>query len=467
MQRKIIVAGAGMAGCFIALYFANRGYQVRILEKRDSMSKLLAKEGRSFNLTLYYRGILALKKLRLWEEVKKFAEVAEGNVAHLPQKSRFDRFDNSKAVLYTIHRTSLNKLLLQIAKSHKNITINFHSEIVSLDKLKKTLLIKDSLHKKNRVLSYSLLIGADGAYSIVRSLLQRGQQANHSLKHSDWGYKEVWISPKKAQKMNLREKATHTWPRDNSLLLAFPNPDKSLTLMFNLPISGPESFSSLTTKHAIHHYLTENFPDLTTLEPEITHAFLKKPLGQFTTVLTSPWYFQDSIVLVGDAAHAVLPFYGQGVCAAFEDCLSVGKWMLRYPNDTARAFAAYQAERKPNTDLLADLSLKNFIELRDKSRSERFVIKDRVYSYLHSLFPKLIQPPLYVLVAHQSISYIDAVKKYESQNVKATLLGIDVILFIVVLAIQLRKIVTSFLVWISSLIITNHGRKQPLVLSNR
>lgn len=433
-----------MAGCYMALSLAKKGYSVQILEKRDSLLSLLKEEGRSFNLTLYYRGILALKKLDLWGDVLKFAEVAEGNVAHLPKKVRFDRFDKSKSVLYTIHRTSLNKLLLQKVKSHKNITISFHQEVISLDKAKKTLLVKDTLHKKPREIPYSLLVGADGAYSVVRSLMQRGQPVSHSLTNSDWGYKEVWISPFKAQKMNLREKATHTWPRDNSLLLAFPNPDKSLTLMFNLPLVGKESFKTLTNRHAIHHFISKNFSELLMLDSEIAHAFLKKPLGHFTTAVTKPWFYADSIVLIGDAAHAVLPFYGQGVCAAFEDCISLSKWISRYPKDRLHAFTSYQEERKPNTDLLAELSSKNFIELRDKSRSERFVVKDRIYSFLHSVFPRYVLPPLYVLIAHQSISYIDAVKKYGSQDRKAKLLGIDLIVLAVLFLSRIHLVFSSF-----------------------
>ncbi len=248
--------------------------------------------------------------------------------------------------------------------------------------------------------------------------------------------------------MNLRDKSTHTWPRDNSLLLAFPNPDKSLTLMFNLPIYGTESFNALTTRHAIHHYIAKHFPELTSLEAEISQAFLRKPLGHFTTVITSPWFAYDSIVLIGDAAHAVLPFYGQGVCAAFEDCLSLSKWLSRFPKKKIHAFAGYQAERKPNTDLLAELSLKNFIELRDKSRSERFVLKDRLYSFLHSLFPRHVLPPLYVLIAHQSITYIDAVKKYESQDKKAKFLGVDLLILILLVLLHFQIVIS----WVISLI---------------
>lgn len=422
----IIIVGAGMAGCFLALCLAKKGYTIQIHEKRNDLASLMKEEGRSFNLTLYYRGIEALKKLSLWDEVKKYAQIAEGNVAHFPNgKDRFDRFDNTNEVLYTIHRTSLNKALILAAKKHPNISFTFHSTSVTVDKHAKELVVKDTITGKLSSHPYLFLVGADGAHSTIRSALQQSGEAKHSLVFSDWGYKEVWISPEKAGEMNLRKKATHTWPRDNSLLLAFPNPDLSCTLMFNLPINGEESFASLTSRQKIHTYLQKYFPELNMIEQEIIDSFLTRPLGNFVTVKTSPWYYKDSIVLVGDAAHAVLPFYGQGMCAAFEDCLTLVSLLSKYPKKREEAFRKYQEIRKRNTDILAELSVANFIELRDRTRSEKFIVKDQVYTLLNLLFPKFWSPPLYVLVAHSSLSYEEAVRKFKRQEKKARLLGID------------------------------------------
>ena len=439
-KRRILIAGAGMAGCFLALSLAKKGYSVQVIEKRDSLSAIMKESGRSFNLTLYYRGILALKTLGIWEEVKAYAEIAEGNVAHLATgKDRYDQFDNTDEVLYTIHRNSLNKALVLAAKKHPLISFQFHTSIASVDKHLKSVTLVDTRTKKAKISPYDVLIGADGAYSMTRTYLQHGQEAKHSLEFSDWAYKEVWISPEKARKMNLRIKATHTWPRDNSLLLAFPNPDGSFTLMFNLPRNGKESFAQLTTTKSIDQYLLKYFPELLPSREEIISTLIHKPLGHFVTVNTSPWFYKESIVLVGDAAHAVLPFYGQGMCAAFEDCLLLTSLMVKHSRNLEKAFTTYQELRKKNTDILAELSVSNFIELRDKTRSEQFVIKDRIYTLLNRILPSLWLPPLYVLIAHRSGTYEESLRLFNRQEKIAKWIGIDVVASLVVLAIKLKK----------------------------
>lgn len=415
-----------MAGCFLALCLAKKGYRVTILEKRDSITSVVKESGRSFNITLYYRGMQALKKLNLWQHIKPLAQVAQGNVAHFQGgKTRFDPFDNTHEVLYTIHRNSLNLALVNEVRKHPRITLQFHTKVTGLDSKAKTIETIDTRTQVRKHYSYDFLVGADGAYSTVRTLMQQYQPNSHELTYSDWGYKEVWISKEKAKHMNLRSGATHTWPRDNSLLLAFPNPDKSLTLMFNLPVKGSEGFTTLKTEKQIEAYILKYFQELALVLPEITESLLNKPMGNFVTVKTSPWYLDDSVVLVGDAAHAVLPFYGQGMCAAFEDCLVLTSLLTKSTSERKKAFTTYQTRRKVNTDILAELSVANFIELRDHSRSERFIIKDQIYTGLHRLMPKLWLPPLYVLIAHGSLPYAEAFKRFKEQEKRARFLGID------------------------------------------
>lgn len=431
MEKKspVVIVGAGMAGCFLALCLAEKGYRVTILEKRDSVAAVLKESGRSFNITLYYRGLQALKKLNIWEHIKPLAQVAEGNVAHFQEgKIRFDRFDNTNEVLYTIHRNELNLALVNEVLKNPLISLHFHTKVVGLDSKYKKVETLNTRTQSRKEYAYDFLVGADGAYSTIRSHIQQYQPSTCSLTHSDWGYKEVLISKEKARRMNLRSGATHTWPRDNSLLLAFPNPDESLTLMFNLPIDGSDGFTSLNTKSKVESFIKTYFKDLLTLLPEITEALLSKPMGNFVTVITSPWYVGDSVVLVGDAAHAVLPFYGQGMCAAFEDCLTLTELLTKYNSDREKAFSTYQEIRKVNTDILAELSEANFIELRDHARSERFIIKDQIYTGLHKILPKLWLPPLYVLIAHGSLPYAEAVQKFKKQENRAHLLGIDVVI---------------------------------------
>jgi kynurenine 3-monooxygenase len=233
--------------------------------------------------------------------------------------------------------------------------------------------------------------------------------------------------------MKLRTKATHTWPRPDSLLIAFPNPDNSFTLMFNLPLEGSKSFAELTTKASIETYIKEDFPDLQPLIPEIIHAFAHRPTGNFVTLYNKRWHDKDFMVLIGDAAHAVIPFYGQGMCAAFEDCLKLVELYDAHDGKWETIFRLYQRNRKKNTDILARLSKENFIELRDKSRSAFFTLKDKTDTLLHNIFPNFWQPPLYILIAHGNLEYDEALRRYRRQECWSKRFGLDLALHIAAL----------------------------------
>ncbi len=442
MKEKVIIVGAGMAGCFMALCLAKRGFTVEVYEYRPDVRKHPYDSGRSFNLTLYYRGILAMKKAGLWDKIKDVAILAQGNVAHyLNKKESFNPFDTrGDEVLYTVHRNKLNGALLNEIEKLPQVSIFFNVRCVGIDREGKNVLFQKTDGKKERFSTQAdIVVGADGVNSIVRSEMQKGQTASFTKEHEDWGYKEVHITPELAKKLNLRQKATHTWPRDDSLLIAFPNPDDSFTLMFNLPLSGENSFTSLSSEEAIHTYITNHFPDLAPLLPEITNSFLHKPTGDFTTIRTAPWYHKDFMVLVGDSAHGVIPFYGQGVCAAFEDCLVLSELIDKNRGGFAKAFAKYQGMRKKNTDILADLSKENFFELRDKSRSPFYILKEKTDTFLNRLFPKFWLPPLYILVAHTTIDYDDAVRLHKRQQKISKLIGLDLLLGILAVPVSILR----------------------------
>ncbi len=470
MKNKIIIVGAGMAGCFMALNLAKRDYDVELYEHRPDVRKEPYDSGRSFNLTLYYRGILAMQKAGIWDEIKKIAVIAEGNAAHYSDtKVVYDPFDGqADEILFTVHRNVFNGTLLDIVEKTPGIKVFFNTRCVGINKDKKTAMFQKSGGGKTFEIKADIIIGADGINSVVRSEIKKGLASDgdetcivkglrktsdenrngHRYRDrideqqtEDWGYKEVHVSSSISQKMHLRPNATHTWPRPDSLLIAFPNPDKSFTLMFNLPLAGKNSFATLISPETIEDYITKHFPDLTLLLPEIINSFLNKPTGNFTTLKTSPWYYKDFMVLIGDSAHAVIPFYGQGVCAAFEDCLNLSELIdsqsaIRNPKseipsaDWETIFSLYQESRKKNTDILAQLSKDNFLELRDKSRSMFYIFKDKADTLLHRLFPKFWLPPLYVLIAHGTLEYQEAVKIHAKQQRLAKAIGLDAALYL-------------------------------------
>lgn len=428
MKHKIVIIGAGMSGCFLSLCLAQKGFDIEIFEERADVRKKPYDSGRSFNLTLYYRGILAMQKMGIWDDVKKSAILAEGNVAHYKNnRAVFDKFDiHGNEVLYTIHRNQLNSTLLDLAENYPNIQINFDTKFLEADYDSKSATFeKDGVEFDIKT---DTIVGTDGVNSKVREQIKKYIESHVSKVYEDWGYKEVHVCKDDAEALNLRKFSTHTWPRPDSLLIAFPNPDESFTLMFNLPLDGKNGFSYLTDAEKIEEYITSHFPDILPLLKEITHAILNKPTGSFVTVKTDPWYYKDFLLLVGDSAHGVIPFYGQGVSAAFDDCLTITELIDEYKDNWEKVFSSYQKIRKPNTDILARLSKENFIELRDKSRSAYYLLKDKTDTLFNKLFPGLWLPPLYMSIAHGTLPYSQVVQKYERQEKIAKWSGLNLLL---------------------------------------
>ncbi len=425
MKKRVSIIGAGMAGCFMAICLAKRNYDVDVYEYRPDVREENYDSGRSFNLTLYYRGIEAMKKIGIWDEAKKVAIIAEGNVAHYETKNVYDSFDaKGNEILYTVHRNRLNGALITAADKYPEITFHFNTKCIGVDKKKKEITIQKDKGKEI-ALKTDLVIGADGVNSVIRSFVASDKKDHGKKEFEDWGYKEVHISPKLTEDMKLRLRATHTWPRPDSLLIAFPNPDDSFTLMFNLQLEGEKSFAQLNTPEKIEAFIKSDFPDLLPLVSEITESFLIRKTGTFVTLHNPTWHDRDFMMLIGDAAHAFIPFYGQGMCAAFDDCLKFSELYDKYDGDLPKVFPLYQENRKRNTDLMADLAKENFIELRDKSRSPFFVLKDKADTLLHMLFPKYWQPPLYVLIAHGDDEYHISYEKYQKQLRLSKKIGLD------------------------------------------
>jgi len=433
MNKNIVIIGAGMAGCFMAVCLAKRGYNVHIYENRPDVRKEPYDSGRSFNLTLYYRGIQAMRKIGIWDDVKKIAIIAQGNAAHYGEdKIVYSPFDaQGDEILYTVHRNQLNGALLDVTEKFSNITIFFNTKCVGVDAVDKTVTLERD-GKKFKVPAEAV-IGADGVHSLVRQELEKNKKDTAIKQYEDWGYKEVHISPDLTKQMKLRLRATHTWPREHSLLIAFPNPDDSFTLMFNLPLKGAGSFEELMTQEKIETYIRKQFPDLKPLIPEIVSSFLKKPTGTFVTLYANRWHDNGFMAVIGDAAHAVIPFYGQGVCAAFEDSLAIDRLVDIYKDDWEKIFIGYQEKRKANTDLLAVLSKENFIELRDKSRSPYYIVKDKADTFLHHVFPQKWLPPLYVLIAHGNLEYQEALRIHAKQQTLSKMIGLDAALHLIAL----------------------------------
>jgi len=272
-----------------------------------------------------------------------------------------------------------------------------------------------------------LIIGADGTFSTVRQQMHRGERANYHQEFMSHGYKELVIPPGADGEFRLDPNALHIWPRGHRLFLALPNSDRSFTGTCILPFEGERSFASLKTEADVLALFNSEFNSAVPLMPTLTQDFLKNRLGEFITTKTSHWYHKDQIVLLGDSCHTVTPFYGQGMNAAFEDCLVMNQCIGRYGDNWEATFTEYQRSRKRNTDALADLSLRNFDELRESVKSPAFVARKQLDIILNKLFPNT-WIPLYTLISHSVIPYADAIDRVERQERVVKWLGLELIL---------------------------------------
>ncbi|GLZ38037.1 NAD(P)/FAD-dependent oxidoreductase [Actinokineospora sp. NBRC 105648] len=421
--RDIAVVGAGLSGCLMAVLLARRGYRVRVFERRPDPRVRGGDHGRSINLGLSQRGITALRHAGLLDQVLAHAAPMRGRVVHLPDGSLgYHPYGTSDdQILRSVLRHDLNVILLDAAEA-ANVALHFGARLTDLDKgsdkggdkgagdTPVTLRFEDGT-----VVEAGTVIGADGAFSTVRARMQRGEPADYHQEFLPWGYKELAIAAGAVGDRRADPEALHVWPADDGLVVAHPNADRSLTGTIFLPLTGPGGFDALRTPEAVRALVTERFPDLTGLVPDVVAQFLSQPTGHLVTVRTSQWHWRGRVVLLGDACHAVYPFYGQGMNSAFEDCVTLDGCLERHPADHGAAFAAYQAIRKVDTDVLADLSAANFVELRDRLSSPLFLARKRADLALNRLLGRR-WVPLYTMIAHTTTPYAEALRRSRRQN---------------------------------------------------
>ncbi|CRK62222.1 Kynurenine 3-monooxygenase [Alloactinosynnema sp. L-07] len=418
-DRDVVVVGAGLSGCLMAVLLAQRGCRVRVFERRPDPRVNLADHGRSINLGLSQRGITALRHAGLLDHVLAHAAPMRGRVVHLPDGDLgYHLYGTSDdQILRSVLRHDLNVVLLDAAEALPSVTFEFDTKLTALTKGDDHAPVDLRFHGadgEQRVLTQTV-IGADGAFSTVRAQMQRGEPADYHQEFLPWGYKELSIKAGGAGDQRTDPEALHVWPADSGLIVAHPNADRSLTGTIFLPLAGPDSFATLRTRESVDELLTRRFPDLLDLVPDVVDQFLSQPVGHLVTVRTAPWHFGDRVALLGDACHAVYPFYGQGMNSAFEDCVTLDQCLDRHPADWGAAFAEYQQIRKANTDVLADLSAENFIELRDRLASPLFLARKKADLALNKVLGDR-WVPLYTMISHTTTPYADALRRSRRQN---------------------------------------------------
>ena len=411
-QQKICILGAGLAGSLLASLLAKQGYPVEVYEKRADPRLAKTTAGRSINLALSLRGWQALKSAGLGERIREYAIPMKGRMVHSPQgESNLQPYGQEGQAIYSVSRSLLNKRL--ISQSEENgVHFYFEHACQEVDLEKNTLLLQTKEGQKT--VNADLLIGADGAFSMLRSTLQKTPRFNYSQHFIEHGYKELTIPSTVGGDFAMDPNALHIWPRGGFMLIALPNPDKSFTCTLFLPYEGNQSFAQLSDRKAVLAFFEENFPDAVPLMPELTTEFFQNPLADLVTIRAYPWTHSGRQVLIGDAAHAIVPFYGQGMNAAFEDCRIFSE-MMEEENDFSALTHRFQQMRKPDADAIADLAMRNFVEMRDLVADERFLERKKIEAELHRRFPEE-WIPLYSMVTFSHLRYSEALSIGQKQD---------------------------------------------------
>jgi kynurenine 3-monooxygenase len=437
MGTKFTLIGSGLAGGLLAAYLGRRGYDVDLYERRADPREGNIVGGRSINLALSTRGIHALEQLGIADEVLQHAIPMRGRMIHDKSGNlHFAPYDvDPNKHINSIGRAALNTTVIEAAQRYPNVRVHFNHRCTDVDLDEATAHLLDTETNTTSAVRTDAVIGVDGAFSTVRQSMQKKlEKFEYDESYLPHGYKELTIPPGPDGLWQMEREALHIWPRKSFMMIALPNPDGSFTCTLFWEFEGPRSFKSTKADDDVRRFFEEEFPDAVPLMPKLLEEFRSNPTGSLVTIRCAPWFYKDKITLVGDAAHAVVPFYGQGMNAAFEDCVVVDECLAEFPQDRQRAFAEYFARRKENADALADLAIGNFIEMRDKTASRTFRAKKKLDHLLEAALPG-IYLPLYTMVTFTRIPYAKAAHRacLQDRIVYGGLISLSVLLIAVLL----------------------------------
>jgi kynurenine 3-monooxygenase len=413
---KFVLIGSGLAGGLLAAYLGRRGYEVDLYERRADPREGNIVGGRSINLAISTRGIHALEQIGIAEEALRNAIPMRGRMIHDKSGAlHFTPYDvDPKNCINSIGRAALNATVIEAAQRYSNVRVHFNHKCTDVD-IDSAVSHLETVNSAVTVRG-DAVIGVDGAFSAVRESMQSDivsfQYDESYLAH---GYKELTIPSGADGSWRMEKNALHIWPRKSFMMIALPNPDGSFTCTLFWQFEGPRSFATTKTNDDVRRFFAEEFPDAVPLMPNLLDDFRDNPTGSLVTIRCAPWFYQDKVCLVGDAAHAVVPFYGQGMNAAFEDCVVLDECLEGFPENRERAFAEYFRRRKQNADALADLAIGNFIEMRDKTASKTFRAKKKLDHALEAALPG-IYLPLYTMVTFTRIPYAKAALRARVQD---------------------------------------------------
>jgi kynurenine 3-monooxygenase len=415
-SATINLIGAGLNGPLLGILLAKRGFSVDIYERRPDMRKVSIDAGRSINLALSTRGIHALEVTGLWREMRTIAIPMKGRMMHSVQSElTFQPYGKNKTdVIYSISRAHLNIALMDAAEAH-GVRIHFQQRCTGVDLKTGAIRLVDERTDEKRIVESRLVIGCDGSASTIRNQMLKLNRFNFSQEYLDYGYKELTIPAGSTGKHLLDAGALHIWPRGNYMLIALPNVDGTFACILFLPFEGPDSFAEIATEIELLRFFESRFPDAKALMPNLADNFFANPTGAMVTVKCFPWHIHNHTLLLGDSAHAIVPFFGQGLNCGFEDCTTLVDLFDLHGANWERVFKEFEKARKSNTDAIADLAAENFVEMRDRVADPGFLFRKKVELALEARYPNLFVPK-YSMVTFHRIPYSVAMNRGRIQD---------------------------------------------------
>lgn len=411
-MRSVTILGAGLVGSLLAIILRKRDYEVAIYERRPDMRSASISAGKSINLAMSHRGWNALAGLKT--EMEELAIPMYGRQLHqLDGSLVFQPYSKNNEAIYSVSRGELNKKLMSLAEK-EGATIHFEHKCnkVEVQKNRVHFQLPDGAEK---IVDADLLFGADGAFSALRHSYTQMDRVNCDHFYLEYGYKELNIPPGTKAKWLMEKNALHIWPRGNFMLIALPNTDGTFTCTLFMPFEGEVSFSKLNTKEEVTAFFVKYFKDALALMPTYLEDFFHNPTSSLITTHIAPWHHADKSALIGDAAHAIVPFYGQGMNAGFEDCTVLSALLDKYGEDWATILKVYDEKRKPNGDAVAALALNNFVEMRDKVADPVFLERKKIEKELGKRYPGQFIS-VYEMVSFSHIPYNTALSCIKEQD---------------------------------------------------
>ena len=416
-KKNITIIGAGLVGSLLSIYLAKRGNKVSIYERRKDMRKEAMSAGRSINLALSDRGIKALEEVGIMDEIRKIAIPMHGRQMHNADgTTAYQAYGKEGQFINSVSRGELNRKLMDLAEAN-NVEIFFNQKCESIDWKNNEIYFTNTEEDSTSNIQSDLIFGSDGAYSAARLTHQlQHDRFQYDQYYIDFGYKELNIPAGENENFLIEKNALHIWPRGNYMLIALPNTDGSFTCTLFFPFEGDPSFNSLDTKNKVRAFFDKTFADASKLMPTLEEDFFNNPTSSLITVKCFPWIRDDKFALIGDAAHAIVPFFGQGMNCGFEDCSVLNALIDKNSEDWEAILNEYQTLRKPDADAIADLALNNFVEMRDKVADPKFLLQKKIEANFSAKYPGKWLPAYAQVTFSPHIRYSDALKSGARQE---------------------------------------------------